>query len=64
VGSSHPEYLNVLSYQERLQSIINRTRIFGETRERESQRLEVLYELDRVCLAIFGHPFHALGEEL
>jgi len=58
--SSHPEYLNILAHQERLLGIINRTRTFGDTRQRESDRLEALYELDRICLTVFGHPFHTL----
>lgn len=64
VGIRDPIYQDALNLQSRLHENIYEARQFGDTNELESQRNQILHELNRFCSNALGRPFNKyyLGE--
>jgi tetratricopeptide (TPR) repeat protein len=57
LGSDHPQYSEALLYEQRLQENIDRSRRFGENRTRESERAEILSQLNNLAVQTAGLSF-------
>jgi hypothetical protein len=60
LGDKHERYAEVLVYQQRLSENIHETRLFGDTRDREARRAEVIYQLNMLAKATGCVPISVL----
>lgn len=60
IGPQHPQYNEALIYQQRLEDNLRRTRRFGNIREYEAKRLEIIDQLNRLALSTVGISFNRL----
>lgn len=50
--------LEFLTYEQQLLEVIGQTRRYGDTRERQSRRSEIIEQLNRYCHKVVGKPFN------
>lgn len=60
IGTDHPRYSDFLVYEEKLTNIIKRSRRFGDIRERQADRAEVIDQLNALALSTVGISFNEL----
>lgn len=60
LGNAHPRYGEALVFEQRLRENLARARQYGDTREREVARVEVLDRLNDLARATLGVSFNAL----
>lgn len=63
MGQNHPRYLEALGYQDRLRGNIDRSRRFGDTGSRKSDRAEIVEQLNELSLSVTGTSFNELCQE-
>ena len=57
----HPRYTETLVYQQRLTENIERSRLYGETADRRSERAEITQQLTTISLSVLGVTFWELS---
>jgi hypothetical protein len=62
IGKHHPRYRDALTYQQRLQENIARSRKYGDTDTRNAERAEIIDQLNRLALSVLGITFNELCE--
>ncbi len=60
LGPDHPRYSDALIYEQRLREGLAQTRRYGDTREREAARAEVIDRLNELARATVGVSFNEL----
>jgi hypothetical protein len=60
LGRHHPRYAEVLVYQQRLLENIDKTRLHGDTPTRNSERSEIVLQLNRFALSTLDVSFNNL----
>lgn len=60
MGPSHARYLEALTFQQRLNENIAKSRQFNDTPERESIRAEIINSLNRLSIETIGTSFSSL----
>ena len=60
MGQDHPRYHETLVYQQRLLENISRSRLYGDTGTRHSDRSEIIGRLNDIALATLGVSFNEL----
>lgn len=63
MGQNHPRYLEALGYQDRLRDNIGRSRRFGDTSSRKSDRAEIVEQLNELSLSVADISFNELCQE-
>jgi hypothetical protein len=62
LGSTHPRYLEVLTYQHRLQENYVRAKKYGDTETLRAERSQIVEQLNRVALETLGLSFNELSQ--
>ena len=61
LGEAHPHYLEAVNYRTRLiHENITATRLYGNTETRRAERHEILTQINRLTLDVWGLPFDDL----
>lgn len=61
LGRDHPRYGEVLTYKQRLEENIARSRRYGDTETRRAERAEILEQLNAIPLDLWGVSLTELG---
>jgi len=64
LGAGHSHYLEVLSYQQRLIEIIEKSRRYGDTPTHTAERNEIVDYLNEIALSELSKPFNELCSTL
>jgi formylglycine-generating enzyme required for sulfatase activity len=60
LGREHPQYAEVLVYQQRLSENLTQSRQYGNTDSRKAERAEIIGHLNKIALATLGLSFDEL----
>ncbi len=64
LGQDHPDYNQVLTYQQRLIENLTQTRHHGDTDTRQAVRSEIIAQLNKLALSTINISFNDLCQEL
>ena len=57
VKQSHPRYLDILTYDQRLRENIDDSQLYGDTQERKADRSQIIRRLNELSLSVLHTPF-------
>jgi hypothetical protein len=61
---SHPRYIELLTYQQRLEENIRQARLYGDTPTRSAERSEIIHRFNELALSVLNAPFNDLCDSV